>query len=107
MRWERVKCCGPRANQTHVLGISERSPKRERRPRSCGFRRSGASSANRIRLTWRYRVASYRLRRSSAKLGKLARRRKHRANSIVGLLDLIALGHMVRTKSLADTSELW
>ena len=56
---------------------------------------------------WRHRVASYRLRRSSAKLGKLARRRKQRENSIVGLLDLIALGHVVRTKRLADTSESW
>jgi hypothetical protein len=37
-----------------------------RRALSCGLRRSNASSANRSWATWRQRVASYRLSRSSA-----------------------------------------
>ena len=57
---------------------------RERRPLSCGLRRSNASRANRIWPTWRQRIASYRLSRSSAKLGKLARRKKQRARSAAG-----------------------
>ena len=50
----------------------------------CGLRRSNASRANRIWLTWRHRIASYWLSRSSVKLGKLARRKKQRARSAVG-----------------------
>jgi hypothetical protein len=57
---------------------------RKRRPRSCGLRRCKASRANRIWPTWRQRIASYRLSRSSAQLGKLARRKKQRARSAVG-----------------------
>ncbi len=46
-------------------GSTSRLPTRKRRL-SCGLRRSKASSANRIWPAWRQRVASYRLRRSSA-----------------------------------------
>ena len=60
--------------------VGDRSSIRHRRLLSCGLRRSMASSAYRIRPTWRQSVASYRLRRSSAKLGRLARRKKQRAS---------------------------
>ena len=65
------------------VGSSRQSSTRERRLLSCGLRRSKAASANRIWRAWRQSVASYRLRRSSAKLGRLARRKKQRASSTV------------------------
>src|SRR5262245_10301621 len=64
----------------------------ERRLRYCGLRRSSFSSAYSIRPAWRQRVASYRLRRSSAKLGRLASRRKQRANSTVVASAFIPVG---------------
>ena len=78
--------CSPTAQQSSRRSArrSCRLPIRSRRPLSCGLRRSNASRANRIWPAWRHRVASYRLRRSSAKLGRLARRKKQRARSAVG-----------------------
>src|SRR5262245_46175054 len=67
-------------------------PNQTRRARSCGLRRSSFSSAYSIRPAWRQRVASYRLRRSSAKLGRLASPRKQRANSTVVASAFIPVG---------------
>ena len=50
--------------------------KRKRAPLSCGLRRSKVSSANRIWPAWRQRVASYRLRRSSAIVGQIGEAQK-------------------------------
>ena len=50
-------------------------PMPKRRTRSCGLRRSNASSAKMVCATWRQGAASYRLRRSSATFGRLASRK--------------------------------
>ena len=59
-------------------------PKKKRRLRSWGLRRSSASRESRIRPAWRQSAASYRLSRSIARLGRLAVRKKQRANSTAG-----------------------
>jgi len=79
---------------------------RERRPLSCGLRRSNASRANRIWQTWRQRIASYRLRRSRTKLGKLARRKNaggrsrlsHRKYQLIGDCTCMAESRLMTTR---------
>jgi hypothetical protein len=61
-----------------------------RRALSCGFRRSNASSANRIWPTWRHRIASYRLRRSrgSAQVDRIPHKPQRERITRVALIGL-------------------
>lgn len=94
------------SNYSQSTGVCVPS-RQKRRFRSCGLRRSSVWSVQRIRPAWRQRVASYRLRRSSVKLGRLARRKKHRASSIAGPSDLIPPVVILSSRFCAAICKSW